>query len=265
MKPRLPMVYFFFTALATFGFAGLAYGQTATVERNVNLRNDPSTSQPPIRLLKPPTILGLLDLDPSNGYYHVETANNEQGWVWGPNVRIDEDAAFDPSPAIPAYDRGDWRHWIDADGDCQNTRNEVLIRDSTIQVTFKPRADGRQCIVIAGRWIDPYSNEVITSPAALDIDHMVPLQNAHLSGGWDWDNDRRRDYANNLDDAHHLLAVKASLNRQKGAKGPEEWKPPTQSYWCTYATDWERIKTTWHLSMTTTEAAAVSAMEATCQ
>jgi hypothetical protein len=38
-------------------------------------------------------------------------------------------------------------------------------------------------------------------------------------------------FANDLD---NLILAKASLNRQKGAKGLDEWLPPNHSYRCEY-------------------------------
>ena len=40
------------------------------------------------------------------------------------------------SSSISEYDRDDWNHWIDENGDCQNTRHEVLIEESFETVTY---------------------------------------------------------------------------------------------------------------------------------
>ena len=78
----------------------------------------------------------------------------------------------------------------------------------------------------SGRWVGPYSGEIFTDPSDLDIDHVVPLGNAHVSGGWAWPKERREAYANDLEHPEHLLAVKNSLNRAKGDDSPDKWKPP---------------------------------------
>ena len=67
---------------------------------------------------------------------------------------------------------------------------------------------------------------------------MVPLGNAHASGAWNWSAQQRELFANYLEDPQHLIAVTASANRSKGTRGPEDWKPENQTYWCQYAVDW---------------------------
>ena len=167
-----------------------------------------------------------------------------------------------PEPAdLPKYDRSTWRHWIDEDGDCQNARQEVLLAESITPVTFET---GKQCRVATGNWEGPYTGAVVEHPGDLDIDHLVPLENAHRSGAWAWDSERKREYANFLDDAAHLIATTSSANRSKGSKGPEEWRPPLESYWCTYATDWVTVKGRWGLTVTEAEYNALNEMLSTC-
>ena len=49
--------------------------------------------------------------------------------------------------SVVDYNRYDYRHWIDADRDCQSTRQEVLIAQSDVDVQF---ISARQCIVLRG-------------------------------------------------------------------------------------------------------------------
>lgn len=158
------------------------------------------------------------------------------------------------------YNRKDWKHWIDEDGDCQSTRHEVLAASSKIPVTYR---DG--CSVETGEWYDPYSGQTFTSSKDLDIDHFIPLSNAHRSGGWRWSPEKKKLYANDMNSKDHLIAVKASLNRQKSDKGPEEWLPPNEGYVCEYVKRWREIKMRWGLTMNPDEDLTVQRILSGCK
>ena len=140
-------------------------------------------------------------------------------------------------------------------------------RRSSSQESLEPveYETDRQCRVESGRWWAPHLGHHLGNPGHIDVDHHVPLKNAHLSGGWAWDPERKEQYANYLEDPDHLVVISSRHNRSKGARGPEEWAPPDNDLWCEYATDWAEIKERWGLTMTPVESAIVMDMLGTCE
>ena len=151
---------------------------------------------------------------------------------------------------------------MDEDGDCQDARQEVLIAESLEPVTYET---DRECRVEAGRWWAPHLGHHLENPGHIDVDHHVPLKNAHLSRAWAWSREEKEQYANFLGEENHLVAISARHNRSKGARGPEEWSPPDNALWCQYALDWTSIKQRWGLTMTPVESAIVMDMLGTCE
>ena len=151
---------------------------------------------------------------------------------------------------VPDYDRSTWGRWRDENRDCQDTRQEVLAAESTEPVTW----DERGCKVLSGRWECPFTGETFTNPGVLDVDHMVPLREAHYSGGYSWSKEQRVLYFNSLDHPNHLRAVSRSANRSKGSRQPHEWLPTNTAFRCQYLRDWVTIKLTWSLEQDCDEA-----------
>ena len=152
---------------------------------------------------------------------------------------------------IPSYDRELYfGSWTDEDGDCQNTRAEVLIQESLSVLGFRSSSN---CVVDNGEWLDPYTNNLYYFASELDVDHVVPLYNAWQSGAYLWNNFKREEFANYMIFDDHLIAVDKYQNRQKGAKDPSEWMPANSDFHCEYVAIWIEIKYLWELTITSSE------------
>ena len=159
------------------------------------------------------------------------------------------------------YDRDDYapRGWDDADGDGCNTREEVLIAEA-----ISLRGATASCRPVDGVWRSWFDGRRLTDTGEVEIDHLVPLAEAHRSGAARWSAAAKRAFANDLSRTESLAAVSAESNRDKSDSDPAEWRPPVQDVWCRYAREWIAVKIAWRLSTDHDEAAALRKMLATC-
>ncbi len=163
---------------------------------------------------------------------------------------------------IPSYDRELYfGSWTDEDGDCQNTRAEVLIQESLSVLVFRSSSN---CVVDNGEWLDPYTNNLYYFASELDVDHVVPLYNAWQSGAYLWNDFKREEFANDMIFDDHLIAVDKYQNRQKGAKDPSEWMPANSDFHCEYVAIWIEIKYLWELTITSSEYKFLDTVTSSC-
>lgn len=158
--------------------------------------------------------------------------------------RIDELHVAAPSDAA-TYDRTQFPHWIEITPGC-DTRCTVLDRQRT-----------------PGGWRSAYDGFVATSARDLEIDHVVPLAEAWVSGASSWTLAERQAFANDLASGE-LLAVSGWSNQAKGALDPAEWRPPDPAWWCRYADTWVSVKLRWGLTADPAEITALRSMAKRC-
>ena len=163
--------------------------------------------------------------------------------------------------AKTGYTRSQFPHWSDPDRNGCDARNDTLKRDLT-NITFK--AGTRDCKVIAGQLLDPFSGKVITfstTKVVIDIDHVVALSNAWQTGAAYFDKNTRLLIAN---DPINLLAVDAKLNRQKGDGDAATWLPPNKSFRCEYVARQVAVKSKYKLWVTEPEKVAITNILSSC-
>jgi len=154
------------------------------------------------------------------------------------------------------YSRDLFPHWSTVSGAC-NTRETVLKRDGINVV------QASNCAATSGTWVSPFDGATWKAASDVDIDHMVPLKNAWVSGANKWTTAKRQQFANDLV-RPALWAVTDDVNQNKSDKSPDAWKPPLTSFYCTYAKSWIAVKYYWVLTITSAEKSALTSMLDRC-
>ncbi len=153
------------------------------------------------------------------------------------------------------YNRALFAYPADLNGDCQNTRAEVLISESIVPVTY---TSASHCYVKTGRWYSFYDGVWGRSASSFQLDHLVPLYEAWISGARLWTAADRRRYANDTAYGPTLVMVTSRVNQAKSGDDPASWLPPRVAARCTYAIRWVEVKYRWRLKMDSAERAVLS-------
>lgn len=171
--------------------------------------------------------------------------------------------------AGPAYHRDAFgTAWADTDHNGCNQRDDVLLRDAVPGTVTVGRQGACDHDVLAGTWIDPYTGrrlvlddlKDLSQAQAIQIDHIVPLGEAWVSGASGWDDDRREAFANDL---RELIAVDGPTNAAKSDDDPAAWRP-RRAFQCAYAVRWVTTKWRWHLRIDVSEKRALEEMLGYC-
>ncbi|MGP5218232.1 MULTISPECIES: HNH endonuclease family protein [Micrococcaceae] len=139
-------------------------------------------------------------------------------------------------------------------------RQDTLKRDMS-RVKYKDR---KHCQVASGRLNDAYTGRAINwkvKAGSVDIDHVVALKNAWISGGRKLSPKQRQALAN---DPLNLMASAASANRSKGDRNAAEWLPANKRFRCQYVATQISVKHKYALAVTSAEKSGMSRVLRSC-
>jgi len=167
-------------------------------------------------------------LEPPAGTLSAAAARAEIPYI----TVLDRAAPALGRPATPPrYDRDAFgTPWLDTDGNGCDTRDDILARDARRSGGSVQTSNG--CTVIAIDMTEPYAGKHVVGRGQIDVDHVVPLKVAWVSGAYAWQARPRIRLAN---DPRNLLAVDDQTNQHvKGDKTPDRWMPAPPAR-CEYA------------------------------
>lgn len=147
---------------------------------------------------------------------------------------IDAPPTHPTRPDVPGYSREEFGAGWSTTGMC-STREHIMV------ITF-PESVGCEA---AGTSIDLYTGETL-GVSDVEIDHILPLSAAWDLGAHAWDPLTRQKFAN---DPLNLIAVEASVNREKSDKLPSQWLPPNRATRCLYVSRLAAVAAQYELAL----------------
>ena len=182
----------------------------------------------------------------------------------GPVADVLRTLVVDARQSGKGYQRDEFGYrQTDDDGNGCDIRDDILARDLH-DVRF---AVAGGCVVRSGTLEDPYTGRTIAfvrgakSSSAVQIDHVVALENAWRSGASQWNRAQRYRFGN---DPLNLLAVDGPANEEKGAASAAYWLPTNAEFRCTYVALQVAVKAAYRLSVTPQEREAMAAVLRGC-
>ena len=155
------------------------------------------------------------------------------------------------------FNEDDWSFEIDFDGDCQSTRQEILVLTSRVDVRY---TNPRNCVVRTGEWLDEYTGELFKVAVKLEVDHIIPRMYAHTHGGDRWTPEKKLTFAN---DPLNIMLVERREIRRKRDRGPSRYLPRDE-FQCEYINLWNQISEKYDLQLSTTDRSTISRLNADC-
>lgn len=155
------------------------------------------------------------------------------------------------------FNEDDWSFEEDFDGDCQSTRQEMLILTSRSNVRY---TNPRNCVVRTGQWLDEYTGETFEVAVKIEVDHVIPRMYAHTHGGDRWMPEQKLQFSN---DPLNIMLVERREIRRKRDRGPSRYLP-RDDFQCEYVNLWNQISEKYNLQLSASDRSTISRIKADC-